>query len=274
MRNSLQPGSQTKILSAFTLPQIPGAIYVEIDHPMELVAALNGIHGVFTRSRELVPLEERAQLFQLRRHIEFTPIQPLTWVRTNGRLALVKSVDRTSLTAQVLSVPEPKPLCADPPHDSDTSDGDDSITLEELTVELDQLVHSYITPSQHELTNFTKSEDELVVRALHRVIVTLKPGTFVQMISGSYKGVEGYVKQIVDDKTITFQPTVSGLPACDVHTWQVRKSFCLGGSVDVAFGHLEGRKGIILALDDVVAKVFQVSPAVRQVRGLLASYEK
>jgi transcription elongation factor SPT5 len=268
---------------------------------MDVQQILHGVHGVVSSHQkpriDLVPLDDRVALLNMS---AIPPtIAPGSWVRIKrkGRyrndLGLIHHIEDQHFSAIVFVVPRipldrkrdqlrrAKPALFDA----------DAIQacygtlaavkrnqvwifknqiykygLLELEYALHEISDRFVEPSEDELDIFRQTHEQWVVDASHSRVAPLSITNRIRVIAGPHRGLSGYLTDIREDHTATFETDSASIPL-QVHAREVRKLFLLGDSVKAMYGEHKGAEGFIVEIGEVSATIYRHK--VVTIRGIL-----
>ena len=121
------------------------------------------------------------------------------------------------------------------------------------------LVGVQLNPVAIEL--FRWSQHPYILQVLYNTSSEIRTDDRVHAIAGQFRGLEGCVIEIQEDRTLQF--VCENLPSMGVLTvsvWEVQKCFLLGDYVEVRYGEYRCLEGFIVSRDDPFAIIYVCGP--------------
>jgi transcription elongation factor len=120
---------------------------------------------------------------------------------------------------------------------------------------LHRLSDRFVDATQDELALFRRTHNEWVVKAVDSVAVPLQINDRIQVVAGPHRGLSGYLTDIRDNHTATFESHLVPAPL-QVMVRELRKLFNLGDRVKVVYGEHQSAEGFIVEMGDVSATIY------------------
>ncbi|CAG8441162.1 6968_t:CDS:10 [Diversispora eburnea] len=252
------------ILSATCRDALKGYVYVEAWKLAHVQKAVQNMNNLFNSAIKLVPLEERSQVLTIKRK-EKGPKEG-SWARVRkgkyaGDIVQIAWVyEQNSNEVKIRCVPRADDKGTGQnniskrkkPANATVKDFDNGYT--ERDTKISNLIWD-ANPTMDEIKEFLSAADSHTRNSDGPATLPIKavffPGDEVEIISGSDRGVYGFVES-VNKEHITFNRASSGrhqVQQVTVHSDQIAKRFNIGDHVQVLNGSHQGEAGMIVNID-------------------------
>ncbi|RHZ46310.1 hypothetical protein Glove_627g17 [Diversispora epigaea] len=252
------------ILSATCRDALKGYVYVEAWKLAHVQKAVQNMNNLFNSAIKLVPLEERSQVLTIKRK-EKGPKEG-SWARVRkgkyaGDIVQIAWVyEQNSNEVKIRCVPRADDKGSGQnnsskrkkPANATVKDFDNGYA--ERDTKISNLIWD-ANPTMDEIKEFLSAADSHTRNSDGPATLPIKavffPGDEVEIISGSDRGVYGFVES-VNKEHITFNRAPSGrhqVQQVTVHSDQIAKRFDIGDHVQVLNGSHQGEAGMIVNID-------------------------
>jgi transcription antitermination factor NusG len=193
---------------------------------------------------------------------QYNPIKTSHWVRIKrGKfrnfLAAVKGINLSEFSCTVIVARRRDGKGKNKRHVGNL-DGE-TVVFKERELELSDIQHWDVNPTQEELDVFRCNSDPCIQQALRANVMYISVGDLVELLEPALFGLQGRVKDIIDRNILLIDHLGDNVTNVQVHVSNVRKKFKVGDHIEIIRGNYKGRRGFITRLEETDAYIYEVS---------------